>query len=77
MPCTTFSFVDLNSFFIFHSISVLVKCYYRCSNNYTSFSLRHLGRGYGFFISGQDAQGLIFWLVGFWMYKHIGLILYH
>lgn len=54
-----------------------MKCYYRCNNNYTSFTLRHLGREYCFFISWQDGQGLIFWLVGFWMYKHIGLILYH
>lgn len=54
-----------------------MKCYYRCNNNYTSFTLRHLGREYCFFISWQDEQGLIFWLVGFWMYKHIGLILYH
>ena len=54
-----------------------MKYYCRCNNNYTSFSLRPLGRGYDFFISWQDAQGLIFWLVGFWMYNHIGLILYH
>lgn len=54
-----------------------MKYYYRCNNNYTSSSSGHLGRGYCFFISWQDAQELTFWLVGFWMYKHIGLILYH
>lgn len=64
--------------FIFHNFSVLImKCYYRCNNNYPSSSSGHLGRGYCFFISWQDAQELTFWLLGFWMYKHIGLILYH